>query len=464
MPDRRCTPIPEPHRPISTRGRLRSGAALAVIALIAAACGGSGSGSGMTARSTKSGSSGGSGGSNTASAPGITASSVTIGSHQPLTGPAAPGYSEIAPASNAFFQYVNAKGGVNGRKIIYKYLDDGYNPANTATVVRRLVLQDNVYAIFDGLGTPTHEAVEAFLNSEKVPDLFVASGCDCWNQPTKYPETFGYQTDYTIEGKVLGKYIVDHYQGKKVGYLYQNDDFGGGGVKGLDQEIPKSDVVSRQPYDVTTLTNGLGNQVGALKAAGAQVVALDTIPAGTALTLLAAAEIGYHPQWVVSSVGADPFTLDGLLANFSKGKAGSTLADGLVTSSYLPSVSDLSNPWTALFKKIHDQYDASQPFDGNTVYGMSVAYTFVQTLQAAGRNPTRADLVNALEQHGPSFMGPGLVPFGFSATNHLGYLGEQVGVEQGGKFTLSGPVYMAKGDTAPLTTYSGTQPSPPSTF
>src|SRR5690242_21812190 len=109
----------------------------------------------------------GCGGSSSSSSQGVTKTSITIGSHQPLTGPAAPGYSEIAPASNAYFDYVNAHGGVDGRKIVYKYLDDGYNPTNTASVVRQLVLQDNVYAIFNGLGTPTHLAVQSFLNSQK---------------------------------------------------------------------------------------------------------------------------------------------------------------------------------------------------------------------------------------------------------------------------------------------------------
>ena len=119
----------------------------------------------------------------TASAPGITATTITIGSHQPLTGVAAPGYDEIAPASNAYFQYVNAHGGIYGRKIVYKYLNDQYDPTITATVVHQLVLQDNVYAIFDGLGTPTHLAVAPYLNAQKVPDVFVASGCECWNSP-----------------------------------------------------------------------------------------------------------------------------------------------------------------------------------------------------------------------------------------------------------------------------------------
>ena len=135
-------------------------AATAALAMLVSACSSGGSASG-----------GSSGGGLTASAPGITATTITIGSHQPLTGVAAPGYSEIAPASNAYFQYVNAHGGIHGRKIVYKYLDDKYDPTSTVSVVKQLVLQDNVYAIFDGLGTPTHLAVAPFLNSSKVRGL-----------------------------------------------------------------------------------------------------------------------------------------------------------------------------------------------------------------------------------------------------------------------------------------------------
>src|SRR6201995_1204176 len=170
----------------SQRLRVPAIAVMATAALAVAAC----------SSSSSSGSSTGSGSSSsaalTASAPGITATTNTIGSHQPLTGPAAPGYSEIAPASAAYFAYVNAHGGVNGRKIVYKYLDDAYNPTTTASVVRQLVLQDNAYAVFNGLGTPTHLAAVSFLNAQKVPDVFVASGCNCWSDP-KYPETFGWQ-------------------------------------------------------------------------------------------------------------------------------------------------------------------------------------------------------------------------------------------------------------------------------
>src|SRR5215469_8755245 len=141
-------------------------AALAAVAMLVAACGSNSSSSSGALQ---------------ASAPGVTAKTITVGSTQPLTGIAAPGYDEIAPASNAYFQYVNAHGGVYGRKIVYKYLNDQYNSSITTTDVRQLILQNHVFAIFNGLGTPTHLAVAPFINAEKVPDLFVASGCACWN-------------------------------------------------------------------------------------------------------------------------------------------------------------------------------------------------------------------------------------------------------------------------------------------
>jgi len=423
---------------VGVRRWMAPAAIASVLALVAAACGGG----------TSSSSSSGGGGANTASAPGITATSITIGSHQPLTGVAAPGYDEIAPSSKALFDDVNAHGGVNGRKITYTYQDDGYNPTNTATVVRSLVLQDNVFGIFNGLGTPTHLAAQQFLNSERVPDLFVASGCDCWNNPSKYPYTSGYQTDYTIEGKITGQYIQNNLAGKKVGYLYQNDDFGQGGVQGLDQQIPKSSVVTRQTYVPTNLD--VGPQVAALQSSGAQVAVLYTVPPFTALTLAAAAKIGYHPQWVTSSVSADPTTVGGLLK-------GTSMLEGLVSSSYLPSPNDTSNPWVQTYMRIHNQYVPNLPFDGNTVYGMSVAYTFVKLMQQAGTNPTRQSVVNALKT--ANLAGPGLVPISYSGAS--GYTGVQMGTISGGKLTLSGPRYTAT-DNGPIGTFNGTQPPPPS--
>ncbi len=149
------------------RLRWQAAAIMTVAAVAVAACSSSSSSSSSSGSGSSSSSS-----ALTASAPGITATQILIGSHQPLTGPAAPGYSEIAPASAAYFAYVNAHGGVYGRKIVYKYLNDAYDPTTTASDVRQLVLQDNVYALFDGLGTPTHLAAISFLNSEKVPDVY----------------------------------------------------------------------------------------------------------------------------------------------------------------------------------------------------------------------------------------------------------------------------------------------------
>src|SRR6202035_2415884 len=269
-------------------------AAVAVAAITVAACSSSGSSSpGAAAGSSTA--------ALTASAPGITPTTITIGSHQPLTGVAAPGYSEIAPASTAYFKYVNAHGGIYGRKIVYKYLDDMYNPTTTVSVVKQLVLQDNVYAIFDGLGTPTHLAVAPYLNAQKVPDVFVASGCECWNATSTLPETFGWQLDYVREGKILGSYIKQHFAGQKIGYFYQNDEFGKDGVKGLDDEIPAADVVSRQKYDPTNVN--VGPQVAALKASGAKIVVSFSVPAFTALLKLNSLKLSFNPTFVVSDVG-----------------------------------------------------------------------------------------------------------------------------------------------------------------
>ncbi len=399
-------------------------------------------------------------GTNTASAPGITETSITIGSTQPLTGPAAPGYSEIAPASNAYFVYLNQHGGVFGRKILYEYLDDGYNPTITASQTRKLILETKVFGMFSALGTPTHLAVIDYINSEKVPDVFVSSGCNCWNNVSKYPNTFGFQPDYTIEGKILGQYINQNLSGQKVGYFYQNDEFGLDGVKGLDAQLGASSVSSdrRQNY-VPTNTN-VGPQIAALQASGAKVVVSFTIPAFTALALLTAAKLGYHPTWVVSNVGSDITTLTGLLTTFSKGAVGGQLLGGMVTDTYLPLVGDGSNAWITLFKGIHDQIIPGLPWDGNVLYGMVQAYTLAQALKAAGRNPTRSSFVKTLEATKLTG-GPGLVPFGFASDNHLGYLGVQIAIiAANGTEATNGPVYTSS-DSGPITQYSGSASSPP---
>jgi ABC-type branched-subunit amino acid transport system substrate-binding protein len=427
----------------------------AVVALAAAACGGSssgGSGGSSTSPSASASTA------NTASAPGVTATSVLIGSHQPLTGVAAPGYDEIAPASDAYFKYINANGGINGRTITYKFLDDGYDPAKTVTDVHQLVLQDKVFAIFNGLGTPTHQAVVPFLNQQKVPDLFVASGCLCWNNTASAPYTFGWQPDYTREGKILGQYVAQHFKGKKIGIFAQNDDFGTNGIAGLKDEIPASSIVSTQRYDPTNTK--ITPQVEALQQAGAQVVISFSVPAFTALLQLTSLQLKFAPQLVVSNVGSDPKTLSGLLTSFSKGAApGKQLIQGIITDGYLSTQADPSNSWIQLFKKIHNQYIPKLPFDGNVEYGMAAAYTFAQALQAAGQNPTRQGIVDAINNS--HFLGPGLVPFGYSATSHSGYIGTQMGVIKGLAIKLLGTPLTTDDGNGPITPYTTPQVTAP---
>jgi ABC-type branched-subunit amino acid transport system substrate-binding protein len=409
----------------------------------------------LTLTSCSSGSTGGS-----SATPGITDTTVTIGSTQPLTGAAAPGYSEIAPAAKAYFDYANANGGVNGRKVTLKYLDDGYNPTQTVTLTKQLVLQDKVFAMVGSLGTPTQTKVVDFLNSSRVPDLFVASGCTCWDQPKKYPYTFGWQPDYTVEGKILGNYITKNFAGKKVAYFYQDDDFGRDGMKGLDKYINQSDVVTRQAYQPGG--TDISPQVSAIVRAKPDVVVLETIPAYTALFKLAALKAQFNPTMVVSNVGSDPTTVSGLLENFAKQAGatvtGSQLIEGIVTDSYLPSLGDMNNSWIALFKKVHDQYVPKLPFDGNVVYGMASAYTFAQALKAAGKNPTRESLVKAVENS--HFTGPGLVPFRYAKDQHGGYAGAQIATIKNGAVTLQGTPMVTDPGSGPITPYTKPQPPP----
>ena len=431
-------------------GRVAVGLAVCLTAGALTACGSSGSGG--------SSSGGGNGG---ATAPGVTATSITFGTHQPLTGPAAPGYSLIAPASQAYFDYVNAHGGVYGRKIHLIVKNDEYDPTLTVNVVHQLVLQDNVIGIFEGLGTPTHTKVVGFLNSSKIPDLFVASGCPCWDLGAQQPYTFGWQPNYTIEGKVLGQYIAKHFAGEKVGVLYQDDDFGNGGLAGIEDEVPAADIVAKEPYQSGTTT--LATQVTALKASGAKVLVEFTVPIYTAIARLTAFTLGYAPQLVVSNVGIDPITVEGLLKSISKGKAtGAALINGTITDGYLPSYSDTSNPWIALFLKVHNEYDKSAPFDGNVEYGMATAYTLVQALEAAGKHLTRQGLIDAVDNDGGSWKGPGLTPFRYTKTEHGGYSGVQMAKVVGGQIDPFGPVLTTpptKGTA--IVSYTGGPPTPP---
>ncbi|MDQ1675566.1 MAG: branched-chain amino acid transport system substrate-binding protein [Actinomycetota bacterium] len=404
-------------------------AAASVLVIAAAACGGGSSGT-----------------------PGVTASTVVVGTHQPLTGPASPGYSKISVATKAYFDHVNAHGGVHGRKITYRVMDDGYNPANTQQVVRKLVLSDRVFAVLNGLGTPTHTGVLDFLKTNRVPDLFVASGSRSWNQPAKYPTTFGFNPDYTVEGKILATYIKGNLPNRKVCFFGQADDFGRDALAGVRQVLGAGTIATRQSY-VPTNTD-VAPQLSTLKAAGCQVVVSATVPGFTALAVATAARLGFRPQWVVSNVGGDKTTLAARL-----GAAGAPLLDGLVSAGYLPAVDEPANPWTVQFRKIAEEYAPDLEFDGNVIYGMSVGYLFVQALQAAGRDLTRTSIVDAVTANG--FTGPGMVPLRFSAGDHSGYGGLRVNRVTGGKQAYVGPVYVTDDRSGPVREYTEAAPTPP---
>ena len=409
--------------------------ALAVLTLVTTAAGCSSDGDG--------GSTGG------ASVPGVTDTEVLLGTHMPLTGPAAAGYSKIAPATKAYFDYVNANGGVHGRKINYKIMDDSYNPATTQQVVRELVLQDKVFAILNGLGTPTHTGVLDFLKTNRVPDLFVASGSRSWDQPDKYPGTFAFNVSYTVEGKILASHVKATLPGKKVCFLGQDDDFGRDSLAGIEKIL--GPVAAKQSY-VTSNPN-VGPQIGALKQAGCQVVMLATVPGFTALSLGTAAKIGFKPQFVVSTVGADLGTLSKQLG------AAAPLTEGLISTNYLPMSTDDADPWIQLYKKVNTAHNSNAEFDNNIVYGMSVGYLFVQVLQAAGRDLTREGLIAAIEKGG--FRGPGLAPLRYSAQSHSGYGGARLGKIEGGKQAYFGETFETDNGDGAVVPYTATPGVPP---
>ena len=402
------------------------------------------------------------------SAPGVTPTSVLIGSDQPLTGVSATGYGEIAPASRAFFEYVNAHGGVHGRAIDYAYLDDASDPATAVSDENQLVSGDRVFAYFNGFGVTEHAAVVDSLNALGVPDLFVGSSCECWNEPLQHPETFGFGTDYPDEGRLLGSYVARTFPAAKVGYIWENSSAGccEQGVQELDQEIPADQVVTRQPFTLADLTAGrLLPQVQAAKMAGARVLVLDTLaPAATAEVLLDAASLGYHPHILDTfRLSADPVTVGALIERFSGGAASAALENGLVTQDYLPSASDTASPWIALFRKIHDTYEPQAPFDNMTVYGMAAADAFTRALQAAGHDLTRQSIVAAVNFGTVNFGGPGLVPLADSPLDHDGYPGEQIGTVDNGGIVLRGPVYVTHGN-GPILAVPPVITSPPHHF
>lgn len=354
---------------------------------------------------------------------GITDDTVTIGAHFPLTGVAAPGYNEIPTGAQAYFDYVNANGGIHGRQIEYVVRDDAYNPTNTTKVTNELLLQDEIFAMVGGLGTPTHSAVVDQLNDEGVPDLFVSSGSLMWgDDPEARPMTFGWQPDYESEAKIIGQYVAENMPDAKVGLFLQDDDFGEDAEKGVRRYL-EDQIVGVERY--ASGNTDVGPQIAGLQGAGADLVLGFNTPAYTALARLVSLSLGYEPDWFVSSVGSDSQLVGSLLAEFSEGavKPGAGALDGVMTTEYIPTADQGDDPWVQLWDKVWKEHGKKGQLTNYRIYGMSHAYAFVQALQGVGEDPTREAIVEFLTDNGPELAGPQLAPFRYGDDSQMGISG-----------------------------------------
>ncbi len=388
---------------------------------------------------------------------GITGDSIKLGTHMPLTGPAAPGYSEIPEGQKAYFDYVNAHGGVCDRTIEYVVRDDGYNPTNTTNVVNQLVLQDQVFGTFAGLGTPTHSAVVDFLNDEQVPDLFVSSGSKQWDQPEERPYTFGWQPNYTVEGKIIGQYIAENFPDAKVGLFLQADELGSDGAEGIKQQI-EDQVVAEVEY--TPGNTDVGAQVSELQQAGADFVVGFNIPAYTALSHLTAQRLNYTPQWFHSNVGSDPGLIGGLLSRVAPGTDPKAALEGTLTTQYFPTAEQTDNPWVQLWGKVWDEHGSEETLSNFRIYGMSNAYAVISALQASCDNLNREAVVAAIEEQGSDFEGPWLAPLEYSEESHRGITGLMVVQIEGGVTVPKTEILTTDGEDGAIEPHDG-EPSVP---
>lgn len=372
------------------------------------------------------------------STPGVSAKTITIGAAVPLSGIAV-SYANVSASANAVFKYIDKKGGINGRSIKYLRLDDCYGLAayglgctagastTTLSVNQVLVAQDHVFATVGSLGTAAEESVLSYLKANKVPQLFVNSGSIAWDQPAKYPNLFGYQTSYVMEGKIFARYIKTNDAALSVGYIGQNDDFGADGYIGLTDggvKIATADNLSYNAADaITGSTSDITADVSQLQTDKVQVVVLDSVPGFTNGILETAHALGYAPKWIISSVGADPTSVSTTIP----------LEDGATTLDYFPASNSNANPWIPWLRKVLEAdpadfpgFSASSVISGNELYGAGYAVAFAETLKAEGRTVTRAGFVKTLES--TTLSTPAITPLRYTGGNHQGLLGGAIAV------------------------------------
>ncbi len=387
---------------------------------------------------------GGGGGTTTQTDVGITSNSILLGNTIAQSGPAA-AYGTIANAEQAYFTYVNnTQGGVNGRKINFKILDDGYNPANAVTLTKQLVEQDQVFAMFSGLGTQTQTSVRDYLNTKKVPQLFVATGATTFMaDESQHPYTIGWQPPYQGEARIYAKDVIANHPSAKIGVLYQNDDYGQDYLKGLTDGLGSnaSMIVDKESYDVTATNTA--SQLATLKAKGADTLFLFTTPSFTIQSLVIVTKLGWEPTIYLNSVSNVQVYM-GIAA-----KNGAALKH--VTS--VGYIKDPTDPQWAndsgmmLYKTVIANCSTCNVNDGFNIYGVAVAYTMVDVLKQAGSNLTRANVVS-IATSGLNETNPFLLPsvvVKTTSSDHFPITQEQVITWSGTGWTLQGSLIDERG-------------------
>jgi ABC-type branched-subunit amino acid transport system substrate-binding protein len=321
--------------------------------------------------------------------PGASDSAIKIGHTNPYSGPAS-AYGAIGRAIGAYFDKVNAEGGVNGRQIEFVTLDDGYSPPRTVEQVRKLVEQEQVLLVFQPLGTPTNTAIQQYLNAKQVPQLFVATGATKWGQPDKFPWTMGWQPNYQSEAKVYARYVLDNHPDAKIGVLYQNDDYGKDYLEGFKAGLgDQADtmIVEELSYEVTDPT--VDSQIISLKSSGADVFFNITTPKFAAQAIRKAGDIGWQPLHLLNNVSN---SVGSVLT-----PAGLDKSVGLITSLYQKDPTDPQwqgtpdyDAWSAWMDKYNPDADKADQFN---VYGYNAGMTLVHVLEQCGDDLTRANVM-----------------------------------------------------------------------
>jgi branched-chain amino acid transport system substrate-binding protein len=320
---------------------------------------------------------------------GVTATEIKVGNTNPYSGPAS-AYGTIGKVITAYFKKVNEEGGIGGRKINFITYDDGYTPPKTVEMVRRLVEQDQVALVFQTLGTPTNSAIHKYVNQQKVPHLFVATGATKWGDPKNFPWTMGWQPNYQVEGNIYAQYVLKNVRDAKIGILYQNDDYGKDYLKGFKDGLGDAGrklIVMEQTYEVTDPT--IDSQIVNLKNSGANVFFNITIPKFAVQAIKKSHDIGWKPVHLLNQVSASV----GVVMR----PAGAEASKNIVSTQYLKDPTDpewandaAMKEWRAFMAKYYSEGNTQDAFN---VYGVLVSQTLVQTLKQCGNDLSRANIM-----------------------------------------------------------------------